>query len=272
MEVGSIIIPKGVKNKENIKSICFNEERFFVMTNTRGILDRVACLHQVISDIEFPKDENSLGSQVILEEIEGFNQFIIIGTMSKIGESTYKNEETLLCRKICKKGNLVGNTIGMIGNTLLSQLAVFCKNVSQKVANLSIECFGSDESKLELRSSGWIFCKAEKGVKLRYKNEKEINILKDQIEIFISKEQKLILKEKEFLYEDGKNKFKIDDSGYSFGNLEIPTFLNDILDFLGNDAMLLTSMGPTSMGMMSTTAAPKLQQLKQKIQNINSNS
>ena len=71
------------------------------------------------------------------------------------------------------------------------------------------------------------------------------------------------------MYEDGKNKFKIDDSGYTFGNLEIPTFLNNILDFLGNDAMLLTPCGPSSRGMMSTSAAPKLQQLKQKIQNIN---
>ena len=119
------------------------------------------------------------------------------------------------------------------------------KNVSQKASSLLIECFGSIESKLELRSSGWIFCKAEKGVKLRYKNEKEINILEDQIQIFYSKNQKLTIKDKELLYEDGKNKFKIDDSGYTFGNLEIPTFLNDILDFLGNDAMLLTSCGPS---------------------------
>lgn len=270
MEIGSIIIPKGVKDKESIKTLCFNQERFFVMTNTRGMLDNVACLHKVVADIEFPKDEDSLGSQVVLEEIKGANQFVIIGTLSKIGESSYNNEENLLCRKTYKKeGDSIGNTVGMIGNTLLSRLALFCKNVNKKVANLLIECFGNEESKLELRSSGWILCKGEKGIKLRYKNEKEINITEEQIQIFFSKDQKLTLKDKEFLYEDGKNKFKIDDSGYSFGNLEIPTFLNDILDFLGNDAMLLTSMGPTSMGMMSTTAAPKLQQLKQKIQNIN---
>ena len=270
MEIGSIIIPKNVKDKESLKNLCFNEERFFVMTNTRGMLDNVACLHQVVADIEFPKDEYTLGSQVVLEEVESASQFIIIGTLSKIGESTYNNEETLLYRKTYKgEGEAIGNTIGMIGNAFLSKLALFCKNVSQKASSLLIECFGSIESKLELRSSGWIFCKAEKGVKLRYKNKKEINILEDQIQIFYSKNQKLTIKNKELLYEDGKNKFKIDDSGYTFGNLEIPTFLNDILDFLGNDAMLLTSCGPSSMGMMSTSAAPKLQKLKQKIQNIN---
>lgn len=270
MEIGSIIIPKNVKDKESLKTLCFNEERFFVMTNTRGMLDNVACLHQVVSDIEFPEDEYTLGSQVVLDEIEGASQFIIIGTLSKIGESTYSSEENLLCRKTYKeKGEAIGNTIGMIGNTLLSKLAVFCKNVSQKAANLLIECFGNDESKLELRSSGLIFCKAEKGIKLRYKSEKEINILEDQIQIFYSKDQKLTIKNEELIYEDGTNTFKIDSNGYTFGNIEIPTFLNEILDFLGNNAMLLTAMGPTSMGMMSTSAAPKLQELKTKLQNIN---
>ena len=240
------------------------------MTNTRGMLDKVACLHQVVADIKFPKDDNSLGSQVVLEEVKGADQFIIIGTLSKIGESTYNSEENLLCRKTYQEeGDSIGNPVGMIGNTLWSRLAGFCKNVNQKVANLLIECFGNNESKLELRSSGWIFCKAEKGVKLRYKNEKEINIIEDQIQIFFTKDQKLTIKDKEFVYEDGTNKFTINKDGYTFGNLEIPTFLNEILDFLGNDAMLLTSMGPTSMGMTSTSAAPKLQKLKQKIQNIN---
>lgn len=270
MEIGSIIIPKGVEDKESIKTLCFNQERFFVMTNTRGMLDNVACLHQVVADIEFPKDEDSLGSQVVLEEIKGASQFIIIGTLSKIGESIYNNEENLLCRKVYKhEGDSIGNTVGIIGNTLLSKLAVFCKNVNKKIANLLIECFGNDESKLELRSSGWILCKGEKGIKLRYKNEKEISITKEQVQIFFSKDQKLTLKDKEFFYEDGKNKFKIDDSGYNFGNLEIPTFLNEILDFLGNDLVLLSSMGPTSPGCMTSSSAPKLQQLKQKIQNIN---
>ena len=270
MEIGSIIIPKGIKDKESIKNLCFNEEKFFVMTNTRGMIDNVACLHQVVADIEFPKDDNTLGSQVVIEEVKGANQFIIIGTLSKIGESTYKSEENLLYRKTYKgEGDAIGNTVGMSGNTLLSKLAVFCKNVNQKAANLLIECFGNNESKLELRSSGWIFCKGEKGIKLRYKNEKEINILGDQIQIFFSKNQNLTLKDKEFVYKDGKNILKIDNSGYTFGNLEIPTFLTEILDFLGNDAMLLSPMGPTSMGMMSTSAAPKLTKLKQKLQNIN---
>lgn len=270
MEIGSIILPKGVKDKESIKTLCFNQERFFVMTNTRGMLDGVACLHQVVSDIEFPEDENSLGSQVVLEEIKEVSQFIIIGTLSKIGESIYNNEENLLCRKVYKnKGDAIGNTVGMIGNTLLSKLAIFCKNVNKKAANLLVECFGDDKSKLELVSSGWILCKGEKGIKLRYKNKKEINITEEQIQIFFSKDQKLTLKNKEFFYEDGKNSFKIDKNGYTFGNLEIPTFLNEILDFLGNDLVLLSSMGPTSPGCMASPSAPKLQQLKQKIQNIN---
>lgn len=270
MEVGSIIIPKGVKDKESIKTLCFNQERFFVMTNTRGMLDNVACLHKVVADIEFPKDEDSLGSQVVLEEIKGANQFVIIGTLSKIGESSYNNEENLLCRKTYKKeGDSIGNTVGMIGNTLLSRLVLFCKNVNKKVANLLIECFGNEESKLELRSSGWILCKGEKGIKLRYKNEKEINITEEQIQIFFSKDQKLTLKNKEFLYEDGKNKFKIDDSGYNLGSINFEKYITKILDFLGNDIMLLTPMGPTSPGCMASSAAPKLSQLKQELSQIN---
>lgn len=271
MEIGSIIIPKNVKDKESLKNLCFNEERFFVMTNTRGMLDNVACLHQVVADIEFPKDEYTLGSQVVLEEVGSASQFIIIGTLSKIGESTYNNEETLLCRKTYKgEGESIGNTIGMIGNALLSKLALFCKNVSQRASSLLIECFGSIESKLELRSSGWIFCKAEKGVKLRYKNEKEVNILEDQIQIFYSKNQKLTIKDKELLYEDGKNKFKIDDSGYNLGKINFEKYITKILDFLGNDIMLLTPCGPSSPGTMTSSAAPKLTQLKQELAQINS--
>lgn len=270
MEIGSIIIPKGF-NKEDIKNLCFNEEKFFVMTNTRGMLDNVACIHQVVSDIEFPKDDDSLGSQVILEEIKGVSQFIIIGTLSKIGESSYNSEENLLCRKVYKgdNNNSFGNTVGLIGNTLLSRLSVFCKNVCKKTANLFIECFGDKDSKLELNSSGWILCKGEEGIRLRYKTEKEISIIKDQIEIFYSRNQTLTIKDKELIYKDGTNTFKIDESGYNLGNINFKNYIIEILDFLGNDAMLLTSCGPSSAGMLVTSAAPKLELLRQKIEQIN---
>ena len=46
-EIGCIIIPKGTE-KESFKNLCFNEERFWVMTNKRGLLSNVPCIHQVV--------------------------------------------------------------------------------------------------------------------------------------------------------------------------------------------------------------------------------
>ena len=269
-EIGCIIIPKGSDDKEKFISTCFNEERFWIMTNRNGLLSNVPCIHQVVGDIEFPKDENSFGSQVVVEYIAAYKQWIITGTLSKVGNSSYQSEESLIVRKTFKGKGACGNTVGIIGNSLLSRLAVFCKNLSQKTATLIIECFGDEKSQLELNSSGWVWVKGEKGVKLRYKTEKEINISEDQIQIFFSKEQKLTIKNKELLYEDGKNKFKIDDSGYNLGKINFKDYVTKVLDFLGNDIILLTSMGPTSPGCMASSAASKLIKLKQELAKINS--
>lgn len=267
-EIGCIIIPKGT-DKENFKNLCFNKERFWVMTNKRGLLSNVPCIHQVISDIEFPLDENSFGSQVIIEYISAYDQYIITGTLSKVGNSSYQNEEDLIYRKTYRGEGEKGNTLGLLGNTLLSKLSIFCKNLSQKTATLLIECFGDDNSQLNLGSSGWIFLNAEKGIKLRYKDDKEISILEDEIQIFFSKNQKLVLKDKEFIYEDGTNTFKIDKSGYNLGKINFEKYITKILDFLGNDLMLLTPCGPSSPGTMSSSAGPKLMQLKQELSQIN---
>lgn len=269
-EIGCIIIPKGSTDKEIFINTCFNEERFWVMTNRSGLLSNVPCIHQVVGDIEFPEDNKSFGSQVVVEYIASYKQWVITGTLSKVGNSSYQSEESLILKKTYKGQKACGNTVGIIGNSLLSKLIVFCKNLSQKTATLIIECFGDKNSQLRLNSSGWIWIKGEKGVKLRYKTEKEINILEDQIQIFFSKDQKLTIKDKELLYEDGKNKFKIDDSGYNLGKINFKDYITKILDFLGNDIILLTSMGPTSPGCMASSAASKLTQLKQELSQINS--
>lgn len=269
-EIGCVIIPKGSTDKETFINTCFNEERFWVMTNRSGLLSNVPCIHQVVGDIEFPKDDKSFGSQVVVEYIAAYKQWVITGTLSKVGNSSYQSEESLILRKTYKGQEACGNTVGVIGNSLLSRLIVFCKNLSQKTATLVVECFGDENSQLELNSSGWVWVKGEKGVKLRYKTEKEINILEDQIQIFFSKDQKLTIKDKELLYEDGKNKFKIDDSGYNLGKINFEKYLTKILDFLGNDLMLLTPCGPSSPGTMASSAGPKLTQLKQELSQINS--
>lgn len=271
-EIGCIIIPKDTDNIEDFKSYCFNKERFWIMTNRRGMLSNVPCLHQVLGDIEFPLDENSFGSQVLVEYISEYKQYIITGTLSKVGISTYQSQEVLSFAKTYKGNNeeSFGNTVGIIGNTLLSKLSVFCKNVKKKTAKFFIECFGDKDSELNLNSSGWVLVNTESGIKLRYKTEKEVLITKDKIEIFYSKEQKFTLTDKELLYKDGTNTFKIDKSGYNFGNINFKDYITEILDFLGNDLMLLTPMGPTSPGTMASTAAPKLVQLKTKLSKINS--
>lgn len=271
-EIGCIIIPKGSEDREKFVNFCFNEERFWVMTNKHGILSNVPCIHQVVGDIEFPLDDNSFGSQVIIEYIEDYKQYLITGTLSKIGNSSYQSEENLLCRKTYQgtKEDSKGNTVGLIGNTLLSKLSLFCKNVCNKAANLFIECFGNEDSKLEINSSGWVLVKAEKGLKLRYKSEKEITILEDKIEIFYSKDQKLTLEDKKLTYVDGTNTVKIDDSGYNLGKINFKDYITEILDFLGNDIILLTSMGPTSAGCMASPSGAKLTKLKQKLAQINS--
>lgn len=269
-EIGCIVIPKN-SNREEFINYCFNKERFWVMTNTRGMLANVPCIHQVISDIKFPIDDTSLGTQVMVEYISSYQQFIITGTLSKIGCSSYNNEESLLIRKTYEgiDKEAFGNSIGIIGNSFLSKLNLFCKNVCKKAAQLYIDCFGDENSKLELRSSGWVFVKSESGIKLRYKSEKEITILEDKLEILFQKDQKLTFSDKKLEYTDGTNSFVIDDSGYNFGNINFKDYITEILDFLGNDIILLTSMGPTSKGCASSPSGAQLNQLKQKLENIN---
>lgn len=269
-EIGCIVIPPGVNREEFIR-VCFNEERFCVMTNTRGLLTHVPCVHQVINDIYFPKDNKELGTQVLVEYLADYKQYIIVGTLSKLHESTYQSEENLNISKVYKGTvkNAFGNQIGMSGNTILSNLAIYAKNICKKAAYLFLECFGNKDSELHINSSGWIFVKSESGIKLRYKDKKEITILDDKIEMVMSKDQKLTLKDKELVYKDGTNTIKVDNKGYTFGNINFKDYITEILDFLGNDIVLLTSMGPTTAGCMASTSAAKLTQLKQKISNIN---
>lgn len=268
-EIGCIIIPKETP-KEDFINYCFNKERFWVLTNRMGMLANVPCVHQVIQDLKFADDDSGLGSQVIVEYIGAYKQYIITGTLSKVGESSYNSEESLLLYKTIQNGDNRGNTVGIIGNSLLSKLSIFAKNVKKKTAKLLIECFGSKDSELKLGSSGWVLIQGDSGIKLRYKTEKEIVILEDKIELFYSKEQKLTISNKELCYVDGTNTFKIDSSGYNLGKINFKDYINEILDFLGNDLMLLTPMGPTSPGTMASTAAPKLTQLKTKLAQINS--
>lgn len=272
-EIGALIIPPNVDRTQFINA-CFNRERFCVMTNRRGVLYNVPCLHQVINDLKFPEDSQQLGSQVLVEYIDEYKQYIIVGTLSKLNESLYLNEETLNYSKIYDGliEESIGNSIGMVGNSLAALLNIFAKTVNDgKQAKLILESVGNEDSLISLNSS-WILINSDKGIKLRYKTEKEITILEDKIEILFSKEQKFTIKDKELIYTDGTNTFKIDDSGYNLGNINFEKYLTKILDFLNNNIILLTSYGPTSAGCASTPSSSQLNQLKQELSQINKNS
>lgn len=270
VEMGCLVVPKDV-NREEFISLCFSKERFWVMTNKHGLLSNVPCIHQVLGDLQFPNDENDFGSQVLIQCMSDYKQYVIIGTVSKINHSTNRyDEENLILDKTYegKDKSAFGNSIGLSGNTLLSKLTLFCKSVSKKTSELIIHCFGDNKSKLQIKSSGWLFLESESGTKL-VKDNKEVSLLDDKIVISLNKDQNLILKDKSFVYTDGNNTFKIDNSGYNLGNINFKDYITEILDFLGNDLVLLTSMGPTSSGCMTSTSAPKLTKLKQKLAQIN---
>lgn len=270
-EIGCLIIPKG-ENRDKFIEKCFEKERFTILSNKRGIISNVICLSHIIPHLKFPSNTEILGSQVLIEYIEEYKTFCILGVISKVNSSFYLGEKDYNLSKTYEGNikNSAGNTLGLSGNLVSSYLSLFCKNVWGKISSLNINCIGNEESYINIYSSGWIATKAEKGIKLRFKNKKEILINEDKIELSFNENQRLTLSEDKLNYTDGTNKFTIDDSGYNFGNINFKKFLNKILNFLGQNIILLTSCGPSSAGCLSSPSGPQLQKLQEELNNINS--
>lgn len=262
--LGYLIIPTGINREDYIKS-CFDKELFAVMTNNKGCITDVLCLKQILNDLEFPIDDIHLGSEVILNYLDKYHRYIIIGTISKQGESNFNNEQDLKFSK-----TLDNSSVGVVGNTFLSRLYIFCKNVASKIANLIIEVKGSKDSKLSLNSSGWVCIKTETGFKILNGIDKGIYIDKDKISINNSIDQNLILSDNSLIYQDGnKNKLTIDSKGYSLGNINFQNYITEILDFINNQIVLNTPMGPSAPGVSSTTSGASLIKIKEELENIN---
>lgn len=263
MEIGYIIVPENTNREEYVKS-CFVKQSFYVLTNDGGVIPDVLCLEQILNKIKIPNTSKELGTQVLIEKIEKYNQNIIIGTLSKQGISNYQSEFDLNQSK-----DNEGNSLGIVGNTFLSNLKIFVKNVFNKISKLIISVEGNEDSELNLNSSGWIFCNSKKGIKL-IKNKKQIIINEEGIFINNQEGQGILIDDDNFYYVDKfKNKFIIDKEGYKIGNINFKEYIQKILDFLGNNLILNTPCGPSGPGCMSTASSFQLQQLKTELNNIN---
>lgn len=260
---GYICIPDNLNKSSFIKD-CFRKEQFSIITNDGVLINSCFCSKQVLNYIEFPKDKNSLGIQVVYMRLVEQNSVIIIGTLPKFGIPQFQEQNNLIINKIAENGN----SIGINGNAFLSKIKFYCRNLYNKVSELTLECIGNKDSKLKLFSSGWICIQGEKSIKIINKN-KQIIIDDDKIFICNSQKQNLIIKDNQFIYKDGVNKFTIDKDGYKLGNINFKDYIKEILDYLNTKITLLTPMGPTTPGAQSGPSASILKMLIQKIEKIN---
>lgn len=304
VETGYIILPHladGQKREEYVAS-CYTKQTFAVQTNKGAYIPYAYCLEQVVQSLEFPDTEDELGSQVILNYLKTEKVWVIIGVLAKFGLSDFRTESILSYTKISRKEG--ETSLGMLGDLIWSQLKLFVQNVADKAAKLYITAAGNKESVINITSSGWTLIKGNEGIKLINK-EKEIRLDKEAITISFNTKQNLQFKENILVYKDTKNtltldkekgldyklgddiNFKIDESqclftngtqkfviksdGYNLGNINFEKFITKILNFLNQNAQLLTPTGPSSVGFQTgPVAAPKLQQLIQEIGQIDS--
>lgn len=304
VETGYIILPHladGQKREEYVAS-CYVKQTFAVQTNKGAYIPYAYCLEQVVQYLKFPETEDELGSQVILNYLKAEKVWVIIGILAKFGLSDFRTESILSFTKTSSKEG--ETSLGMLGDLVWAQLKLFVQNIKGKAAKLFISAAGNEESIINLNSTGWILIKGKEGIKLINK-EKEIRLDEEAITISFNTKQNLQFKENILVYKDTKNtltlekdkgldyklgddiNFKIDEKqclftngtqkfiiksdGYNLGNINFEKFITKILDFLNQNAQLLTPTGPSSVGFQTgPAAAPKLQQLIQEIGQIDS--
>lgn len=265
--IGFLAIPEG-EDRNIFINQCFNKEKFSIINENGELILNVLCLKHVINDLQFPKklEEGtpSLGSQVIYITYPNQNIPIIIGVINKQGISEYFTEDNLSYTKIFDDC-----IAGLVGNLSLRKLFLSIKSATKKFCKLIIGVSGDDKSELSLESTGYVLIKGDTGIKIKG-NNKEIILDKDKILITNTSKQNIKIDDNGFDYKDGLgNKFKLNKDGYILGNINFEKYITEILDFLGNDIILNTSTGPTGPGCMATSSGQKLQQLQQKIKNIN---
>lgn len=265
--IGFLAIPEG-EDRNRFISQCFNKEKFSIINENGELILNVLCLKHVINDLQFPKNLEegipSLGSQVIYITYPNQNIPIIIGVINKQGISEYFTEDNLSYTKIFDDC-----IAGLVGNLSLRKLFLSIKSATKKFCKLIIGVSGDDKSELSLESTGYVLIKGDTGIKIKG-NNKEIILDKDKILITNTSKQNIKIDDNGFDYKDGLgNKFKLNKDGYILGNINFEKYITEILDFLGNDIILNTSTGPTGPGCMATSSGQKLQQLQQKIKNIN---
>ena len=262
--IGYLIIPDECE-RDKFLAQCFNKQKFCIVNNNGEFIENVPCLEQILNDLQFPIDSKSFGSQILYLNLPGQNVPIIIGTLAKQFISSYRKENDFIINK-----NFNDVDVGILGNLSLRKIIFSIKSVAKKFCKMIISVSGDEKSEMSIESSGYIFLKAKNGgIKIKGV-DKEIIIDKEKILITNTSKQNIRIDDNGFDYKDGlSNKLKINKDGYILGNINFRDYINEILDFLGNDISLNTQMGPTAPGCSTTTAGAKLMELIQKIHNIN---
>lgn len=260
--IGYLIVPTDV-NRDKFLSECFAKERFCIYTNHSEFIANVPCLKHVLNDLKFA-ESGELGSCILYVNVPGQEIPIIVGTLPFQNLSSYRKESDFIFIK-----DLGDCELGLTGNLILRKLFLSIKSATKKFCKLIIGVSGDDKSELSLESTGYVLIKGDTGIKIKG-NNKEIILDKDKILITNTSKQNIKIDDDGFDYKDGLgNKFKLNKDGYILGNINFEKYITEILDFLGNDIILNTSTGPTGPGCMATSSGQKLQQLQQKIKNIN---
>jgi len=239
--IGYIILPEGVDRKDFVET-CFNKEQFSICTNNGEIIINVPASSQTLNELIIPNTSSELGTQVCFINEEKHNKPFIIGTFSKQKISEFRKENDLKFQK---------GSIGLNGNSVFSKLVIFARATKNKLANLSLEVSGNEDSSLNLKSSGWIVNQSKKGIKLKNNN------------------REVIIDENKFLYADGIHQLNIDDNGFTYKDgqnninigsksisintnqnvdltCELANIISDNIRLGGNKSIILTNLPPGS--------------------------
>ena len=261
--VGHLICPSDV-NRENFIAESFTKQKFVILTNNSEMIVDVPCTIQILNDLRYG-EVGKLGTCVVYVVLPYQDTPIIIGTLPEMNTSSFRGESDYILSK--SYGDC---EVNFSGSLFFNRLILSIKSISKKICRFLIDISGSEDSKLTLNSSGYVIVKGDKEIQIKGGN-KEIFINNDEILITNTNKQYIKITDKEGLdYKDGlSNRFRINKEGYILGNINFEQYITEILNFLGNDFVLNTTMGPSAPGCMATSAGAKWQMLLQKIKNIN---
>lgn len=100
---GNIIIPAKSPREEFIKK-CYNTETVSILTNNGELLNEVRIDRNILQDIEFPEEEQGLGSMLVWVNERTINETIVIAVLSKNNQTQLLNDKEFKLQKETDQG------------------------------------------------------------------------------------------------------------------------------------------------------------------------